>query len=119
MDDATYAALGSATPDPAAGDYAYAYGYTDEGRLSTREGPGDLTTWDWADGELLSETAAGVSVTTYTRDAATPRLYQRAIGDGAGNWRTTTYAYGRPQGDAERAVRKTRSEPADEAGRRA
>ena len=92
VDDATYAALGSATPDPAAGDYAFAYAYTDEGNLRSREGPNDLTEWGWADGVVTSEDAAGVTATTYAYDPDFPRLYSRSAGDGASNARVTTYA---------------------------
>ncbi len=92
VDDATHAALGSATPDPAAGDYAFAYAYTDEGNLRSREGPNDLTEWGWEDGVVTSEDAAGVTATTYAYDPDLPRLYSRSAGDGASNARVTTYA---------------------------
>ena len=92
LDDAAYSALGSSVPDPAAGDYAFAYGWTEAGRLESREGPNDRTEWSWADGVRVGEVIAGVSEADFGYAAATPRLAWKAVGSGS-DWRETTYAY--------------------------
>lgn len=92
VDDATYTAMGTSTPDPLSGDYAFAYSYTDAGRPVDRLGPNDRTTWDWEDGVRVTEDVVGVSTTTYDYDASTPRVATRSLGLGS-TWRTTDYGY--------------------------
>ncbi len=93
VDDATYTALGSATPDPLSGDYAFAYDYSPAGRLLSRQGPNDLSEWNWQDGVVDWEAAEGVGTTTYTYDPVYPLVTGRSLSDGTGATRATTYAY--------------------------
>ena len=92
VDDTAYTAMGAGTPDPTSGDYAFGYAYSDAGRLLGREGPNDLTTWEWEDGVQIAEEVSGVSATEYGYAGGYPRLESSAIGSGS-TWRTTDYAY--------------------------
>lgn len=77
-------------------DYILTYGHSWEGRLSTVEGPNDLTTYGYdADGLLVSEDIAGVTSIAYDYlEAAVPRITDITVGSGT-DVRTTSRSWNR------------------------
>lgn len=106
----TYDALGRVetrcgpTDDPTCEDgggfspstvYGFEYGYSAEGRMTSREGFNDRTNWHWnPDGTLADEEIEGVTTLSYDYAADYPRVELIEAGDGV-DVRTTSRSYHR------------------------